>query len=167
MVFQKLLKPLADGMTLLRDSVLWMSLGGCHTLQMLSLPTASKATGYDWFVSNSKAISIIAGLPTELFLFGSHSELSMSLGVYVHTVFPVVDSFRIWRSLHVILPLSCTGMQEAQFILYLAWNALECLWPLQFYSMWLIPESLGLIILWSTGVFLPRPSDMLATSHSH
>ena len=67
----------------------------CHTLQMLSFPTAGKATQYAWFVLHSKAISIIAWSPYRASPIWVPLRAPMSLGIQVDTAFPVVDSVRI------------------------------------------------------------------------
>lgn len=169
MVFQKLLKPLQMVWPCSVIPYCECPFGGCHTLQMLSLPTASKATGYDWFVSNSKAISIIGWSLYRAFPIWVSLRASMSLGVHVHTVFPVVDSFRIWRSLHVILPLSLYwDVQEAIIYLLLGMECPRMPVTTTVLPMWPIPESLGLISHpLEHRVFLNKASDMLATSHSH
>lgn len=140
----------------------------CHTLQMLSFPTAGKATQYAWFVLHSKAISIIAWSPYRAFPIWVPLRAPMSLGIQVDTAFPVVNSVRIWRSLLVILLLSLyCNVQEA--IIYLLLG-IECpripvitivlpLWP--------IPKSLGFISHSLEHRGLNKASDMLATSNSH
>lgn len=172
MVFQKLLKSLQ--MVWPCSVILYCEcpFGGCHTLQMLSLPTASKATGYDWFVSNSKAISIIACSPYRAFpIWVSLSELPCHLVYTSIQCSQLLDSFRIWRSFTChSTSFFVLDVQEAIIYLLLGMECPRMPVTTIVLPVWPIPESLGVNLsssLTKHRVFLNKASDMLATSHSH
>lgn len=168
MVFQKLLKPLQMVWPCSVILCCECPIGGCHTLQMPYFPTAGKATGYAWFVSSSKAISIVAWSPYRTFPIWVSLRASMSLDVHINTVFPVVDSFRIWRSLHVILSLSVYwDVREAIIYLLLGMKCPRMPVTTTVLPMWPMPESLGFISHPLEHRGLNKASDILATSHSH
>lgn len=143
-------------------------IGSYHTLQMLSFPTAGEATQYAWFVLHSKAISIIAWSPYRAFPIWVPLRAPMSLGIQVDTAFPIVDSFRIWRSLRVILFLSLyCNVQEAIIYLLLGMECPRMPVITTVLPVWPIPKSLGVISHPLEHRGLNKASDMLATSHSH
>lgn len=141
-------------------------MGGCHKFHMVSFPTAGNATGPAWFVLSSKAASIVAWPRYRAFPLWVPLKASMSFGVHVSTVFPVIEcpwnlksptSHRACffvlggaRCNNLAFTLQCPGMPV----------------PTTDSLMWPTPELLGFISHSLEHRYLNKVSDMLATSHS-